>query len=784
MTDLSGRDMDCSMQQTSLPFSPKILTATPPQVPSPRNVEDEVFFGPVSTPEKRKVKKYSRRKTALFVPGFRNDRKLMRYTMLPQSGLEILDEETQKENSPPENPARGDAACASPAKSAGNLSPRVGRSKKAGKVGAIDDLVAPLQSVHSFTTADPAEEENAYVGAASTMEESLINTSSRSENARINIMNDSAHCMTPGGVHFNAQTEISASVNRDSRLGKPSIIDSIPQKHQPIGAGKESGTVCISREADRSACTDEYYAGCVSPQETDVKLCVTDSKTDTTVNGIIGSSGHFKALSGEISTESSAVLEVSNIEDQEECCLSGECPKDILRGFLKGFKASMASDVAIRQFDFSTDHHGNHNHSGNLVTSQQGDVDLADASDLLTDSVLFTDEESMVDSALKSDVCSALESLDHIVDSDKGGAVVRESLDSVSEANSSMSSNGPKPELLIDVCAPTDVTALETPKAVFDLSPLVKSLPALKVTTPMKLHDEQNSAFKMYGSTPDLTKTETSEMETLTAGQTREHPAHTRVLESGGGDSGIEDGGSESPSKISRTSSACTNSPEVPSSVLSPALPETEPASKAKSSVAKKGKTNCPFSPRVTRKAATLGQTQSKPDTKKRDLSEGRHAKTVDHKGPAKSKVSLGAEDRVNSFIRSGDGRPRSSRSPARATPAKSPNLSSARQSRPTQRSRTPKRVDPAEVTERLHSPGPRCCRHNMVKTNDDGRPLWNPSTLVEPSSDRGIYLSSKDPPCEYSLPGASCRLTLANRISSLLFPYACSSCSTFQEPG
>ena len=43
--------------------------------------EEEVFFGPVTEKEQRKASKHSKRKTAVFKPGFRQDAKLMRYTM-------------------------------------------------------------------------------------------------------------------------------------------------------------------------------------------------------------------------------------------------------------------------------------------------------------------------------------------------------------------------------------------------------------------------------------------------------------------------------------------------------------------------------------------------------------------------------------------------------------------------------------------------------------------------------------------------------------------------------
>ena len=55
--------------------------------------EEEVFFGEVSEKEKRKASKYAKRRTIVFTPGFRNDRKLMRYTMDP-ARLAALTEET------------------------------------------------------------------------------------------------------------------------------------------------------------------------------------------------------------------------------------------------------------------------------------------------------------------------------------------------------------------------------------------------------------------------------------------------------------------------------------------------------------------------------------------------------------------------------------------------------------------------------------------------------------------------------------------------------------------
>ena len=54
--------------------------------------EEEVFFGPVGEKEKKKLAKYSKRKTILFTPGFRNDRKLMRYS-IDQSNLGTVSEE-------------------------------------------------------------------------------------------------------------------------------------------------------------------------------------------------------------------------------------------------------------------------------------------------------------------------------------------------------------------------------------------------------------------------------------------------------------------------------------------------------------------------------------------------------------------------------------------------------------------------------------------------------------------------------------------------------------------
>ncbi len=54
--------------------------------------EEEVFFGPVGEKEKKKLAKFSKRKTILFTPGFRSDRKLMRYSM-DQSNLGTVSEE-------------------------------------------------------------------------------------------------------------------------------------------------------------------------------------------------------------------------------------------------------------------------------------------------------------------------------------------------------------------------------------------------------------------------------------------------------------------------------------------------------------------------------------------------------------------------------------------------------------------------------------------------------------------------------------------------------------------
>lgn len=50
-------------------------------------IEEDVFFGDVTNKEAKKVKKYGSRKTAVYVPGFRMDRRLMRYTMGPQEVL-------------------------------------------------------------------------------------------------------------------------------------------------------------------------------------------------------------------------------------------------------------------------------------------------------------------------------------------------------------------------------------------------------------------------------------------------------------------------------------------------------------------------------------------------------------------------------------------------------------------------------------------------------------------------------------------------------------------------
>ena len=60
--------------------------------------EDEVFFGEVSEKEKRKASKYAKRRTIVFTPGFRDDRKLMRYTMDP-ARLAALVEEAAATNS-------------------------------------------------------------------------------------------------------------------------------------------------------------------------------------------------------------------------------------------------------------------------------------------------------------------------------------------------------------------------------------------------------------------------------------------------------------------------------------------------------------------------------------------------------------------------------------------------------------------------------------------------------------------------------------------------------------
>ena len=60
--------------------------------------EEEVFFGEVTEKEKRKASKYAKRRTILFTPGFREDRKLMRYTMDP-ARLAALAEEAGSTNS-------------------------------------------------------------------------------------------------------------------------------------------------------------------------------------------------------------------------------------------------------------------------------------------------------------------------------------------------------------------------------------------------------------------------------------------------------------------------------------------------------------------------------------------------------------------------------------------------------------------------------------------------------------------------------------------------------------
>ena len=60
--------------------------------------EDEIFFGEVSEKEKCKAAKFAKRRTIVFTPGFRNDRKLMRYTMDP-ARLAALAEESSANNS-------------------------------------------------------------------------------------------------------------------------------------------------------------------------------------------------------------------------------------------------------------------------------------------------------------------------------------------------------------------------------------------------------------------------------------------------------------------------------------------------------------------------------------------------------------------------------------------------------------------------------------------------------------------------------------------------------------
>ncbi len=54
--------------------------------------EEEVFFGEVSEKEQRIASKFARRRTVLFTPDFRNDRKLMRYTLEPGKLGSLLEE--------------------------------------------------------------------------------------------------------------------------------------------------------------------------------------------------------------------------------------------------------------------------------------------------------------------------------------------------------------------------------------------------------------------------------------------------------------------------------------------------------------------------------------------------------------------------------------------------------------------------------------------------------------------------------------------------------------------
>ena len=48
--------------------------------------DDEVYFGPVSYQEQKKIDKFGKRKTVVFRPGFRQDHKLMRHTINRSEG--------------------------------------------------------------------------------------------------------------------------------------------------------------------------------------------------------------------------------------------------------------------------------------------------------------------------------------------------------------------------------------------------------------------------------------------------------------------------------------------------------------------------------------------------------------------------------------------------------------------------------------------------------------------------------------------------------------------------
>ncbi len=59
--------------------------------------EEEVFFGDVTNKERRKATKFDRRKTALFVPDFRTDRKMMRYTMEPSNLGQVTEDVSEQD---------------------------------------------------------------------------------------------------------------------------------------------------------------------------------------------------------------------------------------------------------------------------------------------------------------------------------------------------------------------------------------------------------------------------------------------------------------------------------------------------------------------------------------------------------------------------------------------------------------------------------------------------------------------------------------------------------------